>query len=316
MIHQYGLISKALAIGVIVLLLGVSIVPIINAEVSFNKAEFVEISTELFGFENPTSYTIQVSKEDSDKIDKIFEEIDAKLDSSKTIDETIEIYDWAILELDKYGLFGDISIEEVRKIVLGPYYNKIKAERMDKLLSKYNRIFDDSTNSNCLINGIILHNPSGHLDYCPMGIIQTLISTFITIFHYRIAPEFPISIGIFTLTLLYMISTGAMLLPFLPICVIGIGGYLSFFGENAAYGWINSQGNKGKINTSGPFFGQFPLYQMIRNIEGSISCYYPGIFGFTGIQLIDFDNIVKGAKILGYALDVRLGPNRPSDIPW
>jgi len=316
MIHQYGFIRNALVIGVIVLLLGVSILPIINAEVSINKAEFVEISTELFGFENPASYTIQLSKEDSDKIDKIFEEIDAKLDSSETIDETIEIYDWAILELDKYRLFGDTSIEEVRKIVLGPYYNKIKAERMDKILSKYNKIFDDSTNSNCLINGIVLCNPGGYLNYCPMGIFPTLISTFITIFNYRIAPEFPIFIGIFTLILLYTLWIGAMFLPFLPFCVIGIGGYIDFFGENAAYGWINSQGMKGKINSSGPFFGQFPLYQMTSNFEGSKDCYYPGIFGFTGIQIFDFNNIGEGAKILGYALDVRLGPNRPSGIPW
>ncbi len=307
------LLYKTLVVGVIVLFIGVGIQPVF-AEISVvpDTSEMVEISTELFGLNVPTSHTIQLSNEDAISIDKIFEEIDIKLNSSDSIDETVEVYDWAIIELDKYCLFGDTSIEEVRKIVLGPYYDKVKTERASKIFNKYNGIFEDSTNSNCLISGFIKRD-LGTYYYCALGIIQTFYSTFITLLNHRISQitDLMIIAGLISQIIFYVISFGEMFIPFLPPCVIGLGMWCPSF-VSPASGWINTEGTMGKINTSGEFFGHLPLFQSIIG-STQFEVYYPGIFGYTGLQI---HNLNEGyIFLLGYGLNVKLGRFRKYNIP-
>jgi hypothetical protein len=284
----------------------------VNESIKPGNSELVEINTELFGLNTPFSYTIKLSNEDSEKIDKIFEEIDTKISSSESIDETIEIYDWAIIELDKYGLFGETSIDDVRKIVLGPYYYKEKAEYIDRKISRYNEIFKESTNSNCLINGVIKRE-LGKDNYCALGIFQTFYSTFITLINHRISQitDLLIIAGLISQIIFYVIDFGEMFIPILPPCVIGLGMWCPSY-VKPAKGWINTEGTLGKINTTGEFFGQFPLFQSIFS-STQAEVYYPGIFGYAGIQIY---SIEKGRiYLLGYGLDVKLGRYRRYNIP-
>jgi hypothetical protein len=108
----------------------------------------------------------------------------------------------------------------------------------------------------------------------------------------------------------YILSTSALIFPFLPPCVLGIGALAYFEWDEPAQGWINTKGPKGDINTSGPFFGQYPLCQTTYS-PGDTLCFYPGVIGFTGIQVTNLYGKGGRYKLLGYGLDVRLGRYRP-----
>ena len=145
--------KKLLAVGVIVLFLGLAIAPSINANVSKAsiESELVEITTELCGIDGVKPHTVSLSKEDAEEVEKLIDDIERRLDNVETREETVEIFNEAVVELDKYGLLGGLSVEQAQKLVTGKIFDTKIAKIFGRLANGNN--FSEGENMNSLVYG-------------------------------------------------------------------------------------------------------------------------------------------------------------------
>ena len=121
---------KVLVLGIIVLFLGVLIAPTIYAN-NLTKDNLTEVKINLPGLRK--KHTVQLTQQESGEINVLFESIKNRLDNSKSIKETNQIYNDAIVELDRYGLLGDFSIKQVQKLVTGGYQKQRYNNHINRL---------------------------------------------------------------------------------------------------------------------------------------------------------------------------------------
>jgi len=140
--------KKVVAVGVIVLFIGLAFAPSINANVS-KESELVEIATEVCGL-NGGKHTVSLSKEDAIEVEKLIDDIERSLDKVKTREETVEIFNEAIVELDKYGLLGGLSVKQAQRLVAGRYQNSRMMAILEKLFCVKQSDWDVK-NSYCLL---------------------------------------------------------------------------------------------------------------------------------------------------------------------
>ena len=100
--------KKQLAVGVIVLFLGLAIAPSINANVS-RESELVAITTEICGLDGG-KHTVQLTQEEAKEVEQLIDDIERSLDEVETREEAGEVFNYAVVELDKYGLLGRLNI--------------------------------------------------------------------------------------------------------------------------------------------------------------------------------------------------------------
>lgn len=140
--------KKALTFTVILLFLGVAFAPSINANVTQN--ELVEFDVEFCGLGK--KHTVKLTQQEADEVEQLFDDIEQRLSEVETREETIEIFKEAIVELDKYGLLGGLSIRHAQRLIISPYQSfrdnkfiqmKVNAEKLD-----------DNENYCCLIAGL------------------------------------------------------------------------------------------------------------------------------------------------------------------
>ena len=140
--------TKHLVVGVIVLFLGLACAPSINANIS-KENELVEITTEICGLDGG-KHTVQLTKEEAEELEQLLNDIERRLDEVETREEAKEIFNEAVVELDKYGLLGGLSIEEAQKLANGESQKK----GMLKSVKGYFIIpLETYDNSNCSIYG-------------------------------------------------------------------------------------------------------------------------------------------------------------------
>ncbi len=130
--------KKLLVVGVIVLFLGLAIAPSINANVSKASvdSDLVEITTEVCGINGVTPNTVLLSKGDAEEVDRLFDSIRERLNATGTREETEKIFNEAVVELDKYGLLGGLSVEQAQKLVTGEYQRSKVVKFLEKLSKK------------------------------------------------------------------------------------------------------------------------------------------------------------------------------------
>jgi len=129
--------SKGLTVAIVFLFLGVAFAPSINANVP--KEEYVEITTEICGIDGIKPKTVKLTKQESIEIEQLFNDIKVKLDKAETREETIEIFNDAIVEIDKYGLLGGLSIEQAQNLIIRPYHNSRVLNFINTLFKTLNR---------------------------------------------------------------------------------------------------------------------------------------------------------------------------------
>ena len=118
--------KKPLAVAVILLFIGVAFAPSINANVVKTSVdnEIVEYTMEVCGINGAEPQTVSLSKEEALEVDKLFDDIDKRLHDAETQEEIIEIYNEAIVELDKYGLLGDLTVKQAQWLVTGGHLHQ------------------------------------------------------------------------------------------------------------------------------------------------------------------------------------------------
>ncbi len=286
--------KKLLAVGVIVLFLGLAIAPSINANVSKASidSELVEITTEVCGL-NGGKHAVSLSKEDAEEVEQLIDDIERRLDEVETREETVEIFNEAVVELDKYGLLGGLSVEQAQKLVTGGYQN----ERVMKLLERlYTRNQDDdSSNYFCLVAGetnntIVMGN---------FLICWSIILFSFPYIAYICSNLFPDLYEALILSGLLVLLYGALilsgLLPFglsfySPLALRNFI-FLGVYGENCTYpaqGWIHTIGLKGIKKFDGKFLGKIhnlPVFQLLFKLAESEAEPLVGVSSFSGIKI-------------------------------
>jgi len=145
-----NLIKKGLVVAVIILFIGLAFAPSINANISKTSidSELVEITVEVSGIDGVKPHTVSLTKEDADEVEK--DDIERRLDNVETREETVEIFNEAVVELDKYGLLGGLSVKQVQRLV-----SKINLNlRFGKLVEEYfgsEKEENDTSNRLCLV---------------------------------------------------------------------------------------------------------------------------------------------------------------------
>jgi len=101
------MIRKWLAIGIILLFLGVAIAPTINFNTvkASTDDDLVEVTTQACGIQGYGNTTVKLTREQYQDLEEYLVEFRARLNQTSTREEAVPIFKDVVVELDKYGLF-------------------------------------------------------------------------------------------------------------------------------------------------------------------------------------------------------------------
>ena len=284
--------KKTLALGIVLLFIGVAFAPSLYAyvETISEQQELVELTAEFHGLDKTSSHKIIVTKENSDKLDSLFDEFRFKLNESNSIEETIIVYEWAIEELDKLGLLGDLSVDDAKRLVTGGFYYNEFIE----LFNRYHNAEVELENLNflCLIAGETTETYF-------TGPISSLVARIGYILFFLMELDLSDIIGI---VLLLSISI-LMLRPITNIFPLAFYNTITFGWEGllgkyyASSGWVRTFGLLGIKNWEGRIIGRF------IPIDLWDFSHYTGVIGFTGLHIRDESRVIK---YFGFATAVNI----------
>ncbi len=270
--------KKLLVVGVIVLFLGLAVAPSINANVS-KESELVEITTEICGL-GGGKHTVQLTQEEAEEVEQLFENIRLQLNESTSREEAKEIFNKAIVELDKYGLLGGLSVKQAQRLITGMFQTQRFFNRM------FPRTLDENENKFCLIAGM---TSDTHFEGIGALFFEKLNDIFWAygLIGYSIFEIFAI---LNPIPFYYRINLGHE--------------YFVFEGESEyyySYGWIFTIGSNGIKIYKRKMEGDLPIQGSFLYLGGGLSHigYFPGVVGFTGIKIDSF-------LYLGYAHWVKI----------
>ncbi len=307
---------KYLAVAIILLFIGFAVAPSINANIS--KGALVEFTTEICGLKGGKQ-TVKLTQEEADEVERLFDSIREQLDATETREEAEEIFKEAVVELDKYGLLGGLSVKQAQRLVTDGYQYSRFIKLSEYTSDRYKGIFGNNTNSLCLIIGHT-DNKTYFIPPIPgvyrMSLNLCLMPLVILIFSMMI-PE-PSGVILFALTR-WLLPLFILLFPLLPIYSIAISyanhlkplfiGTTILFGEEKEDVSIPADGSVFTIGLNGIKRFESPLFgQMIQ--PGFLPIYpesWRGVIGFTGIKLYSSGNYL----FLGSALHIKLGSVPP-----
>jgi len=234
--------KKLLAVGVIVLFLGLAFAPSINANVSKASidSELVEITTEICGL-NSEKHNIQLTKDEVEEVKLLFDDIQTRL------------FNEAIVELDKYGLLGGLSVKQAQNLVTGGYNNPRLMKLYEFLQSGLTQSLDENENRLCLVAGSVA---SENLFF--NGLISSFIGhlTMVTVYNLLL-----ILYGIYGF--IFWIPLVILMMPFMMffggidfIKPFSLGGIIiSLYGDSYGEGKISTSGSNGEITWEGKMRG-------------------------------------------------------------
>ena len=299
-----------IAIGITILFLGLSIQPIV-AKVQPEKeidVEYFDVTTEFIGLGK--EYTVQLTQQQIDKVGELFNSIRERLNNTESREETKEIFKEAVVELDRYGLLGGLSVKQAQKLVIGEYQNSGVGKFLEKIGNRYGYKSDNNSNALCLIAG----ETSNTFVFGPSMILRVLVCTPLYLFSVLISIIWDRleTLGLERLSNFlhyyilvpideYFFISG---FPFAELGGFIIFGYqyeLPMFHWNyyPAKGWLWTQGLFGIRDWDGEFFG---------NLNG-----YIGVSGFTGLKIggTIFNLLGPKSYYLGSAFRVKIGEKHP-----
>jgi hypothetical protein len=176
------LLGKWLAIGIILLFVGVTIAPTINFQVvkASTDNDLVEVTTQACGIKGYRDTTVKLTREQVNEIDLLFESINNKLNNATSKEESVRIFQNAIIELDKYGLLPrGMNIEQAQRLVTEWNRNHKDSVLNTKLRHVFSPLYIDEM---CLI-AIIATPVAQDSQIIFLGLLS-LISKFLLNFPY------------------------------------------------------------------------------------------------------------------------------------
>jgi hypothetical protein len=262
-----GVIRRWLAVGIILLFIGVSTLPSINLNVvkASNDNDLVVVTTQACGIKGYGNTTVKLTREQYQDLEQYLVEFRARLNQTTTREEAIPIFKEAVVELNRYGLLPKgMSVEQAQRLVTGGYYNA----KINKTIQRLSDTSDYLIKSNflCLITGA---GSSIHI----RGILPTIMTWFSTL------------------------KIGALF----GIMTFGGSGYnpADFIWENfPATGWIDTYGLTGIKKWNDTFSGGCGVKFLSLTY-----CEFIGARGFSGIGIYTQSNPFF---FIGFALWIRI----------
>jgi hypothetical protein len=182
------MIRKWLAIGIILLFVGIAVAPTINFNTvkASTDDDLLEVTTQACGIKGYGDTTVKLTREQYQNLEEYLVEFRARLNQTSTRGEAVPIFKDAVVELDKYGLLPKgMSVERAQMLIIGRYQNIRMMKFVGKINSKNQQHMEGSiTNSNCLIFGGTTNTV----------IISNLLPR-IKIFQYILSPLIPIKLS-------------------------------------------------------------------------------------------------------------------------
>jgi len=311
-------IKKGVVVAVILLFIGLAFAPSINANISKSSidSELVEFTTEICGL-NGGKHTVQLTNEEADKLEQLFDVIKKKLDEVETREQSVEILNDAIVTLDKYNLLGGLSIEQARRLILGEFYSSFSS--IYNYESNENTVNNNGENFNCLIAG---RSTSIRLFFGRPTVLGRISEILLSdeFLHYMdwLQITFPLFYRFVILPPLMLILLPTMFIAFfIPSLYDSRTNGTMTFGNtfhihesndvnSPSKGWVWTDGLNGVIKWEEPVYGQ------IKTLYGEWDVmyydYYVGAVDFKGIKL-SFYGLSKYTYYVGYASHVALGPS-------
>ena len=278
--------KKLLVVGVIVLFLGLACAPSINANVS-KESELVEITTEICGLDGGGKHTVQLTQEEAEEVDRLFENIGDKLNTTDSREGAEEIFNMAIVELDKYGLLGGLSVKQAQRLVTGGYQDSRFMKLIERLYDRNQA--DTDSNFLCLIVGQTSETyiSSLLLNIISLGpiIVELLPGVFIG------------AVEGLELLLIFLWSISYLLVSvFDSIRPIYMGGQICFGWMDDTEGWVYTNGLNGIKNCSGKLKGKIHTLTSVGT----------AVVGFTGIRQLMYSENGRESFFLGFARRVKI----------
>jgi len=276
------LFNKTRVIGVILLFVGIAFAPSINANV---KKEYVNITIEFCGLGG--KHKVQLSSEEVEDLDILFDTLRLKLDDAESKDETVKIFNEGIKKLEENGLLGDMTIVQVQRLITERYQKSI-------MLSLS---LDENENKNCLIIG-----RTTETWFESLGTVFCNMMMYHDPFNYNILLDRIFFVGYIFLSLFSYFN------PFGLFYRINFGRCrYEHEVEPIVYyssGWIYTISINGLKNWQGDMLGDLPVEGTFSGGFGTTSydVNYPGAVGFTGLKISSGNE----EFYLGYARHVKI----------
>jgi len=245
--------KKGLVVGIIVLFIGVSIIPSINANIGRTpvNSKLVETSVRIHRANGITPYTLKLTEKESDEVDRIFDNLKVSLDSAETGEEIDEIFDNAVESLYKLGMFPRMTLKEAKQLVNG---NSVK-----------NPLCNFGTcggNCDCKIAGETTYTYMHDLNRIFLNIILEFLR-FLPFGHDYNFNYFNGKIG--------GISFGEFWY-----------GYPYWYPSE---GWVHTNGSNGVIKWEGEFYGARGIRQFYGSTYESLTWVFMGVTNFEGLWI-------------------------------
>jgi len=268
--NKYPLIGKCLAVGIILLFVGMTIAPTININTvkASTDDDLVEVTTQACGIQGYGDTTVKLTREQYQNLEQYLVEFRARLNQTSTREEAVPIFKEAVVVLNRYRLLPKgLSVEQAQRLVVGPYLNK---------------------------NGIKLINIKNIYligNYFCNVVGKSTLTYFQCIFPFSI--------------LNFLFWNAFAVKPVSILNSVGFGypgGFES--SQSPAVGYIRTFGHLGLTNWSGKFFGGFDKnFMLVTSIWGGLTV--PGIIGFTGLKTYISEDYYS---YFGYAIMVKIDP--------
>ena len=121
--------KKWLAIGIILLFIGIAVAPTINYSVvkASTDDDLVEVTTQACGIKRYGNTTVKLTREQYQNLEQYLAEFRTKLNQTTTREEAVPIFKDAVVELNKYGLLPrGMSVERAQRLVISGYQNQYR----------------------------------------------------------------------------------------------------------------------------------------------------------------------------------------------
>jgi len=312
--------KKILAVGVILLFVGVAVAPTINHSVvkASISDDFVEVTTQACGIKGYGNTTVKLTREQYQDLEEYLVEFRARLNQTSTREEAAPLFKDVVVELDKYGLLPKgMSVERAQRLVTKSYNQRLKIGDTE--------VFDSDANYFCLVYGRATNTGI-------VGPFVNLASVYLNDFYWVLTAKLMKSYFWFedhNLTFLYKIlrilimplsgiayiSFGIWMLGmvfhlFVPLGILSLLTFGSYNYVNADYyapssGWVDSFGLNGVKKYEGS-----ELWGTVRNKYVNLYFFhaYPGALDFIGFKI---NPLNENPFFLGSALKVKLGTEFP-----
>jgi hypothetical protein len=248
---------KWLAVGIILLFIGVAVAPSINSAVvkASDDNDLVEVTSQACGIQGFANTTVKLTKEQYQNLEQYLVDFRARLNQTTNREEAVPIFKEAVVELNKYGLLPKgMSVEKAQKFVISEQKQDINHRKKSNMTAR------------TLLFNLIAGRAEGY--FIGLGLLLALL---------------PYGIFSFIESILQYVSGGILLTLIVKILLLlfdAVLGLVTFFTQNFPFALLNYG-----------FLVMFQDFGWIFSIGlfGIVSLNHPYaealIYGFTGIKI-------------------------------